>query len=64
MATQAVTPAPAAQAPSERAQILQTVLAFGFSALMVFVKNPATQQKAASIVTALSPLLTELEGLL
>lgn len=61
MSTTVVAPTPA---QSEASKIISELVVFGITAASIFVKNPATQQHAATIITALSPFLTALEGLL
>lgn len=63
-----VAAAPVAAAPSTAthsnlaASILNDALAAGMIAISLFVKNPTTQQHAATLITAFTPLLGLIEA--
>jgi hypothetical protein len=63
MGTAAVSPAPA-PAQSELSKILGELFTVGVAAASIFVKNPAHQATASSIVQTLAGLLPGLEALL
>jgi hypothetical protein len=61
MATNLVTPAPAPAVPETLFQtILRDIFELGIGAAAIFVKNPASQQRAANIITILQTIFPHL----